>query len=145
MALFFRKKQADIKSQFATKTQNNKDFQNDVRFVVEWNTSDADFIIEFVGPDKRAFNFKHTLQENQEIILNEKKVGYSSREFVINELKKVPWLKNMSYLGNKKPEPTYFKFTLYKNWGKPNQSQKVQVLRFFKERDKYQIVTLSKL
>jgi tetratricopeptide (TPR) repeat protein len=142
---FLRKNQADIKTQFASKSQSIKEFQNDIRFVVEWNTSDADFIIEFVGPDKRAFNFKHTLQENQEIIFNEKKAGYSSREFVISDLKEVPWLINMNYLGNKKPEPTYFKFTLYKNWGKPNQSQEVLVQRFFKERDKYQLFTISKL
>jgi tetratricopeptide (TPR) repeat protein len=141
---FLKKDQADIKTKFLPKSTSVTDFQNDIRLVVEWNTSDADFVLEFVNPDNRVFNFNHTLQDNQDLILNEKLIGYSSSEFFINTLKEGQWLVNFKYLGNKKPEPAYFKFTLYRNWGKPNQTKKVIVKKCYKEQDKIQLLKLGK-
>ena len=80
---------------------------------------------------------------NKELIENEKKIGYSSKEFFIDDLGAEEWLINITYLGNKKPEPTFFKVTIYTNWGSPDQSENIHVFNFEKERDKFQLFKLS--
>ena len=137
-----RKNQAGIKESFVP---NNtiSEFRKDIRLVFEWNTSEAEFNLEFVNPDKQSYVFEHNLISNKELIENEKKIGYSSKEFFIDDLGAEEWLINITYLGNKKPEPTFFKVTIYTNWGSPNQSENIHVFNFEKERDKFQLFKLT--
>ncbi len=142
--LFYnRKNQAGIKESFLPNNTINE-FRKDVRLVFEWNTSEAEFNLEFVNPNKQSYVFEHTLIANKELIKNEKKVGFSSKEFFIDDIGDGEWLINITYLGNKKPEPTFFKVTIYNNWGSPNQTENLQVFNFEKERDKYQFFKLAK-
>ena len=137
-----RKNQAGIKESFVP---NNtiSEFRKDIRLIFEWNTSEAEFNLEFVNPDKQSYVFEHNLISNKELIENEKKIGYSSKEFFIDYLGAEGWLINITYLGNKKPEPTFFKVTIYTNWGSPNQSENIHVFNFEKERDKFQLFKLT--
>ena len=137
-----RKNQAGIKESFVP---NNTitEFRKDIRLIFEWNTSEAEFNLEFVNPDKQSYVFEHNLISNKELIENEKKIGYSSKEFFIDYLGAEGWLINITYLGNKKPEPTFFKVTIYTNWGSPNQSENIHVFNFEKERDKFQLFKLT--
>ncbi|MCH7525650.1 MAG: hypothetical protein IIC74_11830, partial [Bacteroidetes bacterium] len=139
-----RRNQTDIKETFIPKSDNLFDFRNDVRLVFEWNTSEAEFDLEFVGPDLRVYVFEHSLANNQELITDEKQKGYSSKEFFIDDIGVGEWLVNITYFGNKKPEPTYFKVTQYFNWGKPNQTKKITVYKFQDEREKMQLLKLNK-
>ncbi len=134
-----RKNQAGIKESFVPKSASLTDFKKEVRLVVEWNTSEAEFVLEFVNPDKQVYNFEHTLAANQQVIIDEKEKGFSSKEFFIDDLGNGEWLVNINYLGNKKPEPTYFKITVFSNWGSPNQIQEVSVFKFENERNKIQL------
>ena len=137
-----RKNQAEIKESFVP---NNtiSEFRKDIRLVFEWNTSEAEFNLEFVNPSKQSYVFEHNLISNKELIENEKKIGYSSKEFFIDDLGTGEWLINITYLGNKKPEPTFFKVTIYNHWGSPNQSENINVFNFEKERDKFQFFKLT--
>lgn len=137
-----RKNQAGIKESFVP---NNtiSEFRKDIRLIFEWNTSEAEFNLEFVNPDKQSYLFEHNLISNKELIENEKKTGYSSKEFFIDDLGAEEWLINITYLGNKKPEPTFFKVTIYNNWGSPDQSESIHVFNFEKERDKFQLFKLT--
>ena len=139
-----RRNQTAIKEKFVPKSENLFDFRDDVRFVFEWNTSEAEFNLEFVNADKRAYNFEHNLNVNQELIMDEKQKGYSSKEFFIDDIGIGEWLINITYKGNKKPEPTYFKVTKYYNWGKASQTQDISVYKFQKEREKIQLMQLNK-
>jgi len=139
-----RRQQTVIKEKFIPKSDNLFDFRNDVRLVFEWNTSEAEFDLEFVNADKRVYVFEHSLAANQELITSEKKKGYSSKEFKIDDIGIGEWLVNITYKGNKKPEPTYFKVTKYLHWGKSNQTQEVSVYKFESERNKIQLMQLNK-
>ncbi|MCH7524046.1 MAG: carboxypeptidase-like regulatory domain-containing protein [Bacteroidetes bacterium] len=139
-----RRNQTDIKETFIPKSDNLFDFRNDVRLVFEWNTSEAEFDLEFVGPDLRVYVFEHSLANNQGLITDEKQKGYSSKEFFIDDIGVGEWLVNITYKGNKKPEPTYFKVTQYFNWGKANQTKKITVYKFQNEREKMQLIKLNK-
>ncbi len=143
--LFYnRSNQTAIKETFIPKSDNLFDFRDDVRIVFEWNTSEAEFDLEFVNQEKRAYVFEHSLVANQELITNEKQKGYSSKEFFIDDIGEGDWLVNITYKGNKKPQPTYFKVTQYFNWGKANQTQEISVYKFKNEREKMQLIKLNK-
>jgi len=134
-----RKNQAGIKESFVPKNASIQDFRNEVRIVIEWNTSEAEFELEFVNPDKQVYTFEHSLIANEALIISEKETGYSSKEFLISDLKNGEWMMNINYLGNKNTDPTYFKVTTYENWGYPNQTKQVTVFKFKNERKKIQL------
>lgn len=152
--LFYqRSHQTNIKQKFVPIHRNPKEFQRDVRMVFEWNTSEAEFELEFVSPDRRSYVFDHSLYANGDLITNEKNVGYSSKMFVIEDLgSNGDWLVNLTYKGNKKSVPTFLKLTTYYNWGKPNekkninvykleiQNQKASLLKFDREFEVFQKV-----
>lgn len=149
---YHRANQMKFKRRFVPIHKNEKEFKRDVRMVFEWNTSEAEFELEFVGPDRRAYTFDHSLAANNELIVEEKKLGYSSKMFVIEDLGEGEWLVNLTYKGNKKSVPTFLKLTTYYNWGKPNeqrdinvykleiQNQKASLLRFNNESEAFQKV-----
>jgi len=139
-----RRQQTEIKEKFIPKSDNLYDFRNDVRMVFEWNTSEAEFDLEFVNADKRVYVFDHSLAANEGLITDEKHKGYSSKAFKIDEIGIGEWLVNITYKGNKKPEPTYFKVSKYFHWGKPNQRQEVAVYKFESGREKIQLMRLNK-
>jgi CarboxypepD_reg-like domain len=141
---FNRKNQTAIKERFVPKNETVIDFRNDIRLVFEWNTSEAEFDLEFVNQEKRVYVFEHSLSANQELITNEKEKGYSSKEFIIEDIGEGEWLVNFTYKGNKKPEPTYFKVTKYYNWGKAKQTQEITVYKFQNQRQKIQLMELNK-
>jgi len=143
---FNRKEHAKIKRRFVPRYENRKDFENDIRILVEWNVSDADFELEFVNPKKQSYVFKHTIYDNETLIMNEKKLGYSIKDFIIDKLTEGDWLMNLTYLGNKKEKPTFFKVTIYYDWGRPTQKQKNWVFKLAENQkgEKLQIVSLNK-
>lgn len=142
---FLRKDRAEIKEQFVPKSEKLSDFRNDVRLVFEWNTSEAEFDLEFVNPNLRSYVFEHSLAYDEDLINDEKIKGYSSKEFIIDELGNGEWLVNLTYHGNKKSGPTYFKVTKYYNWGKPNQRQETNVLDLWPDQNrKLQLLKLDK-
>ncbi len=140
---FNRSNQTDINENFLPKSESIDEFRNDVRLVFEWNTSEAEFDLEFVGPDKRAYVFEHDLIANQELITDEKLKGYSCKEFFIDDVGNGEWLVNFSYKGNKKPEPTYLKVTTYYFWGKSSQKKQIEIYKFQEEREKFQLIRIN--
>ena len=141
---FNRASQTKIKELFIPKNKTKVAFRNDVRLVVEWNTSEAEFELEFVNPGKRSYVFEHSLVANQELITDEKLKGYSSKEFMVSDIGDGEWLFNIKYLGNKTSQPTYIKVTTYYHWGKPNQKKEVSVYKFKGEREKFQLKKINK-
>lgn len=141
---FQRSNQTAIEEKFVPIRKNLKEFNNDVRVVFEWNTSEAEFELEFVNPELRAYVFDHSLSGNNDLIIDEKKKGYSSKMFFVEDLEEGEWLVNLTYKGNKKPQPTYLKMTTFYNWGKPNEQKEIQVYKLEVEHQKVQLLQLNK-
>ena len=137
-----RKKKDNIKEKLAFKN-NDSLIGNDVRMVFEWNTSEAEFIFEFVNPNKQSFKVNHTLSENSQQILDEKLIGYNSKEFLIEKVGTGDWIINLTYLGNKKYIPTFLKATTYYNWGKPNQREEIKVHELTLKNVKAKLLSLN--
>ncbi|MBT8272236.1 MAG: carboxypeptidase-like regulatory domain-containing protein, partial [Bacteroidia bacterium] len=141
---FNRQNQTAIREQFIPQNETIEEFRNDVRMVFEWNTSEAEFELEFVSPDTRSYVFEHSLEANQELISKEKTIGFSSKEFIIDDVGEGDWLINLTYKGNKMNEPTYFKVTTYYHWGKSGQKKEVTLYKLQDERFKFLLQKLNK-
>ncbi|WP_288956355.1 tetratricopeptide repeat protein [uncultured Polaribacter sp.] len=121
-----RKKDSTFKEIFKS-NDFTKIMKSDVRLVFEWNTSEAEFILEFVNYKNQSYKVENSLDANNDLIIDQKQKGYTSKEFMIEKLDKTPYLVNIIYLGNKQYKPTILKMTTYYNWGKNNQSKEIEV------------------
>jgi uncharacterized protein YfaP (DUF2135 family) len=139
-----RANQTKIKQKFIPINETAKDFQRDIRMVFEWNTSEAEFELEFVSPDKRAYSFDHSLAANNELIIDEKKIGYTSKMFEIEDLGSGDWLINLIYKGNKKNFPSFFKLTTFYNWGKPDEKKVVKIYKLEIQNQKAALIRFNK-
>jgi tetratricopeptide (TPR) repeat protein len=134
----------DVRFKQKIKIKNpSKNIKSDVRLVFEWNTSEAEFILEFVNPNRQIYTIENSINKNNDLILDQKRKGYTSKEIFIDTLGKGNWKVNATYLGNKQYKPTVFKITSYYNWGRPNQSKKINVFEFTLQNVKMQLLKLN--
>ena len=121
-----------------------KNTESDVRVVFEWNTSEAEFILEFVNPNEQKFEIENSTHINNDLIIDQKEKGYTSKEIFINDLQDGNWLVNLTYLGNKQYKPTIFKVTTYYDWGRENQRKEINVFDFIITDKKTELLKLNK-
>jgi len=119
-------------------------FKYDLRIVFEWNTADAEFELQFVNPKSKFYTWEHSVAENKDLMLDEVKNGYHAKEFIIDEATNLgEWMINVKSLEKKETfNPTYLKYTIYKNYGMPNEERNVKVVKLYKQQEK---VTLDKI
>jgi tetratricopeptide (TPR) repeat protein len=104
------------------------------RIVFEWNDLDAEFDLNIINPQNRFFTWSHTRAENSQRIAQQKELGYGLEEFYLTSSDTGEWIFNMKYYGTNAKEklPTYIKITVYKNYGSPDQTKKISVVRLEK-------------
>lgn len=104
-------------------------FSQDIRMVFDWNDAATDFELQFVDPDNNYFTYSHTVFENGEEVAAEIKDGIASKEFVLNNPTPGKWLINVNPLGEKETKnATFIKYTLYRNYGKPNETKTIKLI-----------------
>lgn len=119
-------------------------FNYDVRIVFEWNEVDTEFELQFVNPQQKFYRWEHSVVANKETMLSQVKNGYYMKEFIIDDEDTTgEWIINVKTLENEKPfNPTYLKYTVYKNYGEANEEKTVRVVKLYKQQQK---VTLDKI
>lgn len=117
-------------------------FKQDLRIVFEWNDPNAEFELQFINPQKKFFKWSHTKFDNKERMLDEIKKGYTSEAYIIDDADTGEWIINLESL-NEIPDinPNYLKYTIYKNYGLPNETKTVKVIQLENIKQK---VTLDK-
>lgn len=116
----------------------------DYRVVFEWNNLEAEFDMEVVNPQKRFFTLPHTSSGDPQRMKQEKAQGYGLEENFLTKDDKGTWLFNIDYKGNtKRNTPVFIKMTLFKNYGKPNETKEIQVFRFVSGSEKVTIAQVS--
>jgi len=103
------------------------------RILLEWNSGEAEFDLQFVNPDNRYYTWNHTYGTNPDVFRLEKLKGFSSKQFFIDESNLGTWLINIRYYGNKSYEPTYMKMTHFKNYGTPSETKQSYVFKLNQE------------
>ncbi len=129
----------DLPSNILTTT-----FKYDVRVVFEWNDVDTEFELQFVNPKNKFYTWAHSISANKDRLLDEVKNGYHTEEFIIDEAMDVgEWIINVKNLKEETSlNPTYLKYTIYKNYGTVNEEKKMKVVKLYKQQQK---ITLDKI
>lgn len=117
-------------------------FKQDIRIVFEWSDPNTEFELQFVSPQKKYFKWSHSKYENKERVMDEIRYGYNAEEFIIDDAESGEWIINIECL-SKEPlvNPTYLKYTVFKNFGLPNETKNVKVIKLYQHQQK---VTLDK-
>lgn len=136
-------REAEALTSKISKTNLSDEKTLDTRIVFEWSSSEAEFTLEFINPQKQVYKIEHTLSDNSSLILDEKLKGYTSREFVIDGDIGGEWLVNLTYYGNKKYAPTYLKTTVFNDWGRPNEIKKTTVFKMTLKDQKTQLFKVN--
>ena len=105
-----------------------EDFQG-TRLVFEWNDGEAEFELQFVNPQGHYFIAEHSLFANAAEIQQEKQIGYSCKEFLMDDSLPGTWQINAKYLGNRKLTASYLKATIYHNYGLETQRKETKVFK----------------
>ncbi len=113
----------------------------DGRLLLNWSESNAKFKLQFVSPDQRFFDWDTS--KSEKFKGNDKKITLME-EFVLDDAFKGEWLVNLEYtdLTQEYLIPLVIKYTFYKNYGLPNETKEVKMIRLLRENKK---VTLSKI
>ena len=121
-----------------------KNFGNDYRIIFEWNDPLAEFNIQFVDPKKKYYNWSHTILDNRDLLEDELNYGYNTEEFIIEKSNKGQWIINLeNYSIQDISNPTFLKFTVYKNYGRENEIKKIQVIDLSKLKQKINLDVLN--
>ena len=121
-----------------------RNFGFDYRIIFDWNDPAVEFNIQFVDPKKKYFNWSHTVLDDKELLEDELNYGYNTEEFIIEKSDKGKWLINIeNYSIQDESNPTYIKYTVFKNYGRPNEIKKVEVIDLNKLKQKITLDVLN--
>ncbi|MGX1930408.1 TonB-dependent receptor plug domain-containing protein [Flagellimonas sp. 2504JD4-2] len=127
------------------KYRNNVTYN--ARLFLDWNNTDAEFVVQVVNPQKRFFNWEHTEAGDRTRILNELQHGFSNEQFEIVGAETIgDWILNVTYLGNRtsgSKTPTFLKCTVQYNFGKPNQTSEEFLVRLQEPGDEQQLAKFT--
>ena len=114
-----------------------RNFGYDYRIIFDWNDPAVEFKVQFVGPKKKYFNWSHTILDDKDLLEDELNYGYNTEEFIIEKSEKGQWMINIeNYTIQDESNPTFLKYTVYKNYGRPNEIKKVEVIDLNKLKQK---------
>ncbi len=114
-----------------------------VRLVFQWSDPQSEFELQFVSPEKKFSKWKHVFKENKEELLSKVQSGVSSKEFIIDNAMPGEWIINVQSFGDASAlNPAFMKYTVYTNYGLPNETKKVQCINLYNQKEK---VTLDKI
>jgi len=112
-------------------------FGYDYRIVFDWTDPNIEFNVQFVNPKNKYFNWSHTVIDSRDNMIDEIQYGYNTEEFIIDDSDKGEWLINIeNFTIENQDNPTYLKYTVYKNYGRPNQIKKVMVINLSEVKQK---------
>ena len=117
-------------------------FKYDLRIVFDWNDPSTEFEIQFVNPQRKYYTWSHTQFENKDRLLDEINYGYNTEEYIIDNANSGEWIINIkSFSKEDLLNPTFLKYTVFKNYGLANETKEVKVIKLYQQKQK---VTLDK-
>nr|WP_298998508.1 TonB-dependent receptor plug domain-containing protein [uncultured Allomuricauda sp.] len=138
------RKELDI-TKVDIKYQNN--IRYNARLVLEWSNPEAEFVVQFVNPQKRFFDWEHTMQSDSRRLQEEIKQGSFTEQFEIVGAETVgDWILNITSQGNitiDDKTPTFIKCKVFKNFGKSNQETISYMVRLQEPNEKQQLAKFT--
>ena len=114
-----------------------RNFGFDFRIIFDWNDPSVEFNVQFVDPKNKYYNWSHTILDDKDVLEDEFNYGYNTEEFIIEKSDRGKWIINIeNYSIEDDSNPTFIKYTVYKNYGRPNEIKKVEVINLNKLKQK---------
>ena len=88
--------------------------------------------------------YKRQVLDDKDLLEDELNYGYNTEEFIIEKSDKGKWIINIeNYSIQDESNPTYIKYTVFKNYGRPNEIKKTEVINLNKLKQKVNLDILS--
>mgnify|MGYP003968580319 FL=1 len=96
-----------------------------------------------LNQNNKYFDWSHTVIDSKANMIDEIQYGYNTEEFIIDDSEKGEWIINIENFSiENQDNPTYLKYTVYKNYGRPNEIKKLMVINLSELKQK---TTLDRL
>ncbi len=120
-----------------------RNFGFDYRIIFDWNDPAVEFNVQFVDPKNKYYNWSHTILDDKDLLEDELNYGYNTEEFIIEKSDRGKWIVNLeNYSIQDESNPTYLKYTVFKNYGRPNEIKKTEVINLNKLKQKVNLDVL---
>ena len=120
-----------------------RNFGFDYRIIFDWNDPAVEFNVQFVDPKNKYYNWSHTILDDKDLLEDELNYGYNTEEFIIEKSDRGKWIINIeNYSIQDESNPTYLKYTVFKNYGRPNEIKKTEVINLNKLKQKVNLDVL---
>lgn len=113
-------------------------FPVDIRVVVDWNHNDTDIDLWVEDPNGEKCYYGHSKTKLGARISEDMQEGYGPEEFMLKKAIKGEYKITLDYFSDtvqKISGPTSAKVTIFKNYGRPNQTSEIVVVRLTKEEE----------
>lgn len=110
------------------------------RIVFDYADAEALFEVQFVNPNNKYSIWSHTAIGNEERLLRELDYGYNTEEVTIEDPESGRWIVNLENLDGK---PSYLKYTVYTNYGRPEETKEIKVINLAALKEKVKLSTLE--
>ncbi len=120
------------------KIDNVIDANYDLRIVIDWNHNDTDIDLHVIDPNLEECSYKHTRTKIGGEISDDMTQGFGPEEFTIEKAKSGAYYVKVNYYGDryqKIENPTFMKVTMFKNYGKYNETKEIKIIRLSKSHD----------
>ncbi|WP_339140908.1 TonB-dependent receptor plug domain-containing protein [Croceitalea sp. MTPC5] len=112
-----------------------------VRLIFDWERPQDEFVLKFVNPQKRFFDWEHSALADRNRITSELKNGFSVEQFeLIGDISIGDWQVNVTNLSSEaNNHPFLIKCTVQHNFGKSNQREEKHIIRLDDDDTKEQL------
>lgn len=128
------------------KNTNKIDTSFDVRVVIDWNHNDTDIDLHIIDPFLEECYYSNPKTKIGGELSQDMTQGFGPEEFTLKHAKKGEYFIKVKYFGDryqKIENPTFMKVTIFKNFGKPNETKDIKIIRLIKVKDKQIVAKLE--
>jgi len=132
------------KEDFKSVNEINASF--DIRIVIDWNHNDTDIDLHIIDPNLEECYYSHPKTEIGGQLSQDMTQGFGPEEFTLKNAKEGTYFIKVNYFGDqyqKIENPTFMKVTMFKNFGKPNETKDIKIIRLTKTKDKKIVAKLE--
>ncbi len=117
-------------NEFPLKVVNNYDM--DIRVVIDWNHNDTDLDLHIIDPNIEECNYSNNKTKTGGELSKDMTRGFGPEEFKQKFAMKGTFYVKVNYFGDryqKIDNPTFMKLTIFRNYGRKNETKEIKVIR----------------
>ncbi|SFZ91751.1 TonB-dependent outer membrane receptor, SusC/RagA subfamily, signature region [Flaviramulus basaltis] len=118
----------------------------DVRILIDWNHNDTDIDLHIIDPNLEECFYSHSKTKIGGELSQDMTQGFGPEEFTLKYAKEGTYFVKVNYYGDryqKIENPTFMKVTMFRNFGKPNETKELKIIRLTKSKDKQIVAKLE--